>query len=157
MYTSGSGKRRKIIPYNKSLRDLARKLRNNMTLSEKILWKELKGNRICGVDFDRQRPIDNYIVDFYCKDLMLAVEIDGEVHDNEEAKERDRSRQDKLESLGVRFLRFRSEEVIADLSNVTKTISEWIQSNNNTLPGLLPHACIDTNKFLSSEGRTEQV
>ena len=129
MHNTGSGNRRKILPYNRSLKHLARKLRNNMTFSEKLLWNELKGNKMCGADFDRQSPVDNYIVDFYCKDLMLAIEIDGEAHDKDEARASDKARQEKLESLGVRFLRFRTEDVIANLSGVTKCISEWIQSN----------------------------
>ncbi len=136
---SNSGKRRIILPYNKALRELARKLRKNMTQSEKLLWNELKGNKIFGFDFDRQRPIDNYIVDFYCKDLMLAIEIDGIVHDNEEAKENDKERQEKLESLGVRFLRFKEEDLIKDLDNVVETISNWIESNAGDQPGIKTH------------------
>jgi very-short-patch-repair endonuclease len=68
---------RKIIPYNPKLVSLAKQLRNNMTLSEVLLWDELKSKQLLGYEFDRQRPIDNYIVDFYCKDLQLVIEIDG--------------------------------------------------------------------------------
>ena len=75
----------KIIPYNKNLKVLARKLRKEMTFGEVLLWNELKGDKLWGFDFDRQRCIDNYIVDFYCKDLMLAIEIDGMSHNYEEA------------------------------------------------------------------------
>jgi very-short-patch-repair endonuclease len=64
--------KRKIIPYNPKLKELARKLRKDMTLSEVLLWQELKSRQMMGYDFDRQRPIDNYIVDFYCKDLMCV-------------------------------------------------------------------------------------
>jgi hypothetical protein len=59
--------KRKIIPYNPKLKPLAKKLREKMTLSEVLLWNELKSKKMHGFDFDRQRPIDNYIVDFYCK------------------------------------------------------------------------------------------
>jgi very-short-patch-repair endonuclease len=65
--------RRKIIPYNPKLKPLASELRKNMTLSEVLLWNELKQKKMKGYDFDRQRPIDNFIVDFYCKDLMLGL------------------------------------------------------------------------------------
>ena len=65
--------------------------------------------------FDRQRPIDQFIVDFYCKKLMLAIEIDGSSHDSSEAQKRDAERQGRLESLGVRFLRFREEEVCGEV------------------------------------------
>lgn len=67
----------KIIPYNKNLKYLARKLRKDMTFGEVLLWNELKDDKFWGFDFDRQRCIDNYIVDFYCKELMLAIEVDG--------------------------------------------------------------------------------
>ena len=136
---SNSGKRRLILPYNKALKELARKLRKNMTASEKLLWNELKGNKLLGFDFDRQRPIDNYIVDFFCKDLMLAIEIDGIVHDNEESKEKDIIRQEKLESLGVRFLRFKDEDVKTDLSEVVRAITNWIELHKDDLPGIITH------------------
>jgi very-short-patch-repair endonuclease len=70
-------KTRKIIPYDPKLEPLAKALRKNMTLSKVLLWKKIKNRNMLGYDFDRQRPIDQYIVDFYCKDLMLAIEIDG--------------------------------------------------------------------------------
>ncbi len=136
---SNSGKRRLILPYNKALKELARKLRKNMTASEKLLWNELKGNKLLGFDFDRQRPIDNYIVDFFCKDLMLAIEIDGIVHDNEESKEKDIIRQEKLESLGVRFLRFKDEDVKTDLSEVVRAITNWVELHKYDLPGIITH------------------
>ena len=66
----------KIIPYNPKLKDLARKLRKESTLSETLLWKQIK-NKSLGVEFHRQVPLDNFIVDFYCHELMLAIEIDG--------------------------------------------------------------------------------
>ena len=59
--------KRKIIPYNPKLKDLAKELRQNMTLSEILLWKKLRNKQMFGYDFDRQRPIDEYIIDFYCK------------------------------------------------------------------------------------------
>ncbi len=75
-----------------------------------------------GFDFDRQRCIDNYIVDFYCKELMLAIEIDGMSHNNEEAFLKDELRQQKLESLGVKFVRFTEAEVKHDIINVLRGI-----------------------------------
>ncbi|MBN2350911.1 MAG: DUF559 domain-containing protein [Bacteroidales bacterium] len=82
-----------------------------------------------GYDFDRQRPIDNYIVDFYCKDLMLAIEIDGDSHENDRAFHKGRIRQMKLESFGVKFLRFNDLEVKKDMPNVLLTIEGWIRNN----------------------------
>ncbi|HTD41820.1 MAG TPA: endonuclease domain-containing protein, partial [Mucilaginibacter sp.] len=112
----------KIIPYNKNLKALARKLRNDMTFGEVLLWNELKDDQFWGFDFDRQRCIDNYIVDFYCKGLMLAIEIDGMSHNYEEAFAKDEIRQQKLESLGVRFLRFTEAETKYDMQNVIRTL-----------------------------------
>jgi len=81
--------RRKILPYNPKLKPLAKALRKNMTLAEVLLWNKLKQKQMLKYDFDRQRPIDNYIVDFYCKDLMLAIEIDGSSHEFEEVIKND--------------------------------------------------------------------
>lgn len=118
----------KIIPYNPILKERARQLRQNMTPGEVKLWQHLKGKQMCGYDFDRQRPIDQYIVDFYCKRLMLAIEIDGSSHDSQEAQQRDEERQARLESLGVRFLRFREEEVCREIEGVLKVIEDWVNS-----------------------------
>ena len=119
--------RRKIIPYNPHLKEFARKLRNNSTQTEIFLWNHLKKKQMRGYDFDRQCPIDNYIVDFYCKDLQLAIEIDGESHIGNE--KHDHERQKKLESLGVRFLRFDDMVVRYDLDGVVKAIERWIDEN----------------------------
>lgn len=97
--------KRKIIPYNSKLKPLAKALRKNMTLAEVLLWNELKQKKMRGYDFDRQKPINNYIVDFYCKDSMLAIEIDGISHDTEEAFNEDIIRQQKLEGFGISFLK----------------------------------------------------
>jgi very-short-patch-repair endonuclease len=66
--------KRNILPYNPKLKDLAKKLRSNMTYSEVKLWNELKNGKLNGYDFDRQRAIGNFIVDFYCKDVQLAID-----------------------------------------------------------------------------------
>ena len=121
----------KIIPYNPILKERAKKLRKNMTPGEIIIWKHLKGKQMCNCDFDRQRPIDRFIVDFYCKKLMLAIEIDGSSHDSPEARARDRERQTRLESLGVRFLRFREEEVRSRVEGVLEMIEDWIRNHSN--------------------------
>ena len=124
--------RRKIIPYNHQLKQLARDLRKNMTLSEVLLWNELKNRSMMGYDFDRQRPVGKYIVDFYCKDLFLAIEIDGDTHIYR--YDYDDERQKELERLGVRFLRFDDIEVKKNMSNVLRAIAGWIEKNKPT-PG----------------------
>src|SRR5580698_970349 len=117
----------KIIPYNPNLKKLASKLRKNMTFGEVILWDQLKQDKLFGFDFDRQRCIDNYIVDFYCKDLTLAIEVDGMSHNHEDALIRDETRQKRLEDLGVRFLRFSEHDVKYDMDNVIRAIEAKIK------------------------------
>ncbi|WP_448700276.1 endonuclease domain-containing protein [Mucilaginibacter sp. AW1-3] len=118
----------KIIPYNPQLKVLARKLRKEMTFGEVLLWNELKSDKFWGFDFDRQRCIDNYIVDFYCRELTLAIEIDGISHNSEEVLIKDETRQLKLESLGVKFLRFTEAEVKYDMINVLRTLGDTVLS-----------------------------
>jgi very-short-patch-repair endonuclease len=122
--------RRKIIPYNPELKELARELRRNMTLSEVLLWNELKQKKILGYDFDRQRPIGNFIVDFYCKELSLAIEIDGKSHIYR--YDYDDERQQVIEKSGVTFLRFEDIQVKRDISNVLRVIEDWIEKNKPT-------------------------
>ena len=124
----GLMKRREIIPYNPKLKELARKLRNNSTFTEIMLWNYLKGKQMRGYDFDRQRPIDNFIVDFYCKDLKLAIEVDGESHYGNEEKD---ARKDKrLNEFGVSVLRFDDLEVRHNLNEVLTKIEKWIDDNS---------------------------
>ena len=122
--------KRTILKYNSKLLERAKKLRKNSTLSEVLLWGKIKRKQI-GYDFDRQRIIDQFIVDFYSKDLILAIEIDGNSHNDKVGA--DMERQSILEKLGVRFLRFNDLEVKNNLDNVIKVIISWI--NNNPLPG----------------------
>lgn len=93
----------KIIPYNPKLKEYAKELRKNSTLSEVLLWQQIK-NKALGVQFHRQVPMLEYIVDFYFHELMLAIEIDGDSHLYK--YEYDIKRQGELEKEGVVFLRF---------------------------------------------------
>ncbi len=117
--------RRKIIPYNADLKEKARNLRNNSTLSEVSLWNRLKRRQLIGYQFLRQKPLDNYIVDFFCSRLILAIEIDGDSHIDKENV--DLKRQDKLESLGITFFRFPDNEVKKNLDGALQTIANWIE------------------------------
>ena len=119
-------KRRKIIPYNPKLKEFARKLRNNSTKSEILLWKELKRKQMKGYDFHRQKPIDNYIVDFFCVELMLAIELDGYSHQNIETYNKDIKKETRLNKLGVAVLRFEDKKVYNDMANVLRTIEIYI-------------------------------
>ena len=89
--------KRKVIWYNPELKEKARQLRNNSTASEIKLWMFLKNKQMLGYDFHRQKPLGEYIVDFFCNELMLAIEIDGLSHHS--SSEYDTIRQIKLESL----------------------------------------------------------
>jgi very-short-patch-repair endonuclease len=109
----------KIIPYNPKLKEIARKLRKNSTFSEVLLWQKIKG-RALNYEFHRQVPIDEFIVDFYCHELMLAIEIDGKSHENK--YEYDLMRQKKLEDLGVRFVRFNDLDVKKDIVNIIRSL-----------------------------------
>jgi len=122
--------KRKILPYDPKLKQLARNLRNNSTLSEVLLWQQLKGKQLKGFDFHRQKPIDKYIVDFFCNELSLAIEIDGSTHN--EKMEADEVRQRQLESLGVHMLRFTDMEVRKGLQDVIALIGEWIDDHAPT-------------------------
>ncbi|NOQ68024.1 DUF559 domain-containing protein [Patescibacteria group bacterium] len=119
---------RKIIPYNSKLKQIARNLRNNSTLSEVLLWQHLRGKKMKGYDFHRQKPIGNYIVDFFCNDLMLAIEIDGISHDDKINK--DVKRQKQIESFGISFLRFNDIDVKKNIEGVVVAIEGWIDGCN---------------------------
>jgi very-short-patch-repair endonuclease len=116
----------KIIPYKPYLKELARELRKNSTLSEILLWEQIKERKL-GYQFHRQVPIDQYIVDFYCHELMLAIEIDGSSHDNEYTVRYDKNRQLRLESLGVRFLRFEDLDIKRHIDSVLKSIEDCVE------------------------------
>jgi len=118
-----------IIPYNPKLKQLARNLRNNSTLSEVLLWKKIK-NRALGVEFHRQVPINEFIADFYCHELKLAIEIDGESHDNQ--YEYDILRQNILEDYGISFIRFTDLEVKKDMDNVIRALEIKISELSNS-------------------------
>lgn len=118
-----------FIPYNKVLKEYSKNLRNDSTLSEVLLWNEIKAGKMSGYKFNRQKPLLNYIVDFYCKELSLVIEIDGASHNNK--FDYDNLRQKELEKYNLTFLRFDDKEVKNDMNNVLRTISHWIEENKN--------------------------
>ena len=129
---------RDIIPYDKKLVPLARKLRNNMTLCEILLWQEIK-NKQLGARFNRQIPIDKYIVDFYCKDLYLVIEVDGESHYHENQPERDEIRQKRIESFGIRFLRFDDTDIKNNIKWVLNEICFTVNEMKDSIKKPTPH------------------
>ncbi len=115
------------ILYNPELKQRARELRKQGVLSEVLLWKELKGRKVLGYQFMRQKSVGEYIVDFYCSKLKLVIEIDGESHksryDYNIQKQRD------LESIGLTMLRFNDVDVKQNMPNVLMVVKGWIKHN----------------------------
>ena len=101
-----------------------------MTLAEVLLWNELKRKQMLGYDFHRQKPIGDYVVDFFCPRLSLVIEIDGDSHDDKQ--EKDAKRQRKIERYGIHFLRFSDREVKQNLQGVLAHIREWILMEEKT-------------------------
>lgn len=108
-----------IISYNPKLKELARKLRKNSTLAEVLLWQNIKGKSY-GYEFHRQVPVNEFIVDFYCHELHLAIEIDGYTHDYN--FDQDENRQKKLERLGIIFIRFSDNDVKRNIADVLRAL-----------------------------------
>ena len=101
---------------SKAITKISRTLRKRSTRSEDLLWKELRGRRLAGLKFRRQHPFGSSIADYYCHEKRLVVEIDGAVHQGEDAQDRDKIRQEIIKLYGVRFLRLTAGEVEGDLA-----------------------------------------
>ena len=97
----------------------AKELRRDMTPAENILWQELRANKL-GVHFRRQQIIAGFIVDFYCHQASLVIEVDGDIHDLQQ--EEDARRENVLSEMGLTIVRFRNEDVIKDLPRVVERI-----------------------------------
>ena len=120
------------VRYNPELKQRARELRKQGVLSEVLLWNQLKGRKLRGYQFMRQKPIGAYIVDFSCSKLRLVIEIDGESHSGK--FDYDMRRQQFLESMGLTVLRFNDTEVKKDMDNVMMAIDGWIADREEQPP-----------------------
>jgi very-short-patch-repair endonuclease len=100
----------------------AKRLREEMTVAEKILWNHLRKRQLNNTRFKRQHPIGLYIVDFYCHAAKLVIEVDGEIHNSDERIVYDRLRTHELEALGLKVLRFSNNRVIHEIENVIDEI-----------------------------------
>ena len=100
----------------------ARQLRRPLTPTEHTLWAALRARRLGGWKFRRQHPVGGFVLDFYCAEAHLAVEVDGGVHDLPEQRARDRDRQSLLEAWGIVFLRFPAWRVERELTEVLATL-----------------------------------
>ena len=119
--------RREIIPYNPNLKELARELRKNATKAEKVLWKSLSGKQCFGYDFHRQKPLGNFIVDFFCQELMLVIEVDGVSHNKPVVQVRDKEKEAFLNGLGITVLRFQDSEIYPDNRDVLDAIERYVR------------------------------
>jgi very-short-patch-repair endonuclease len=99
---------------------LARDMRNNMTDAEKILWAKLRNRKLSGYKFRSQHPIYRYILDFYCHEKLLAIEIDGDIH--KDRKNYDEYRDEFMKSLDIKTLRFHNHEVLHNIDSVLQKI-----------------------------------
>jgi very-short-patch-repair endonuclease len=121
----------KHILYNTNLKEFSRNLRNKQTLGETLLWMRLQKRQVGGYQFNRQKPLGDYIVDFYCKDLNLVIEIDGGSHHFDEIMVKDVERQAILEDLGLRFLRLTEMDVRKKMDDVIIRIESLIENLEN--------------------------
>lgn len=114
------------ILYNPKLKQRSRELRRNATFSERILWKHLRSRQLLGYQFMRQKPIDKYIIDFYCSKLKLIIEIDGITHNDK--LDYDNKREQRLKQLGHEILRFDGYYVINNTTETLQIIVDKIKS-----------------------------
>jgi very-short-patch-repair endonuclease len=111
----------------------AREMRRQPTPAEQKLWTVLRGSKL-GVRFRRQHPVGRFILDFWCAEAKLAVEVDGGVHDEDEQREQDAHRTALLDQHGYQVVRFRNEEVLHDLSSVEARLRKAITARGVVLP-----------------------
>ena len=123
-----------MLPFNKNSKEKARKLRRNMTLAEKKIWYELLAkDKLNGLRFLRQKPIDEYIADFYCHKLKLVIEIDGESHLAEGAREYDEHRTKVLNAYGIEVIRYTNEEILNHIDEVENDLKENVRKREHEL------------------------
>jgi very-short-patch-repair endonuclease len=124
--------------YNKNLQPLANQLRKSLTKSEACLWKyALRAKQLKGYPFRRQRPVLQYIADFFCKELLLIIEIDGITHDNEISHTKDIQREETLAQAGFKIVRFTDEEVLNNMAGVILKLEKVISDMETSTP-LIP-------------------
>ena len=116
----------------------ARALRKTQTPAEQLLWSKLRSRQLSGFKFRRQHPVTNFILDFYCREAHLAVEIDGGQHAIDEECKRDNTRTDFLNEMGIQVIRFWNHEVLENLDDVVTAIDDML---NEIMAGNKGDAC----------------
>ena len=120
-------------PYNKDLKQLSRDLRSDMTDAEQILWSYIRRKQILGLQFYRQKPLLNFIVDFYCAAANLVIECDGHQHFTEDGLAADQVRDQALAELDLTILRFDNRQILMETDAVVEVIMNTIK-NLKSLP-----------------------
>ncbi|MFA5604419.1 MAG: DUF559 domain-containing protein [Dehalococcoidales bacterium] len=133
-----------MLSYRENLKKPSRKLRHKMTNTERYLWSKLKMKQLNGYQFYRQKPIGNYIVDFYCPSAKMVIEIDGSQHFYDDGLEHDKERDAYINNLGLKALRFTSVDVLKNLEGVIDKILE----NMNEIPLVPPFPKWENKSFI---------
>lgn len=115
-----------MLPYNIELKQHARQLRTNMTDAERLLWAKVRMKQMKGYQFYRQKPVGEYIVDFYCPKAKLVIEVDGGQHLYDEEIKNDRTRDEYMRNLGLKVLRFSNTNVMNNIEGVVESIEREI-------------------------------
>jgi alanyl-tRNA synthetase len=126
-----------VFKYNTKLLEQAKQMRENPTQAEQVLWDECLRSSKAEYKFTRQKPIDNFILDFYCSELLLAIEADGEIHDK--SKEQDSVRDEKLNQLGIKVLRLTNNQILDETEKVKSLIKTEIENREKELEKQQPN------------------
>lgn len=115
-----------MLQYKKDLKPFSRQLRKNLTDAEKLLWSKIRYKQLKGYQFYRQKPINNFIVDFYCPKANLVIELDGGQHYAVDGREKDKQRDTHMRKMGLKVIRFSDREVFDDIKAVTEKIWSYL-------------------------------
>jgi len=119
-------------PYSHTLVELSRELRQRQTEAEAILWQKLRNRKLSGLKFRRQHRIGRYIVDFYCAQHKLVIELEGTIHEVADQQEYDRARFEELSAQGLTILRFKNEEIKQDIQSVLQRIAKATEARSTS-------------------------
>ncbi len=111
-------------PYNPKLKKLSQELRKNLTDAERLLWSKLRMKQLKGLMFSRQKPLGEYIADFYCHQAKLVIEVDGGQHFSDDSIKYDRLRDEYLGNMGLTVLRFTNIDVTDNIEGVVEVIEQ---------------------------------
>jgi len=114
-----------VLQYDRRLKKYSRRLRNEMTEAEKVLWSRIRGKQLKGFQVYRQKPIGRFVVDFYCPQAGLVIELDGGQHYSEEQQAKDKVRDQYMKALGLATLRFSDKEIFENLTGVLEEIWKY--------------------------------